>query len=97
MLMNSNLQRKGGRGGEEEMKEIEKTRKERRLNRKMGRKFSSRRHVFYLEAREASHQGNESRLEDFFFSGRLENETFRRIKYHIDVEEKLISRASRHV
>lgn len=94
MLMNSNLQRKGGRGGEEEMKEIEKTRKERRLNRKMGRKFSSRRHVFYLEAREASHQRNESWL---FFSGRLENETFRRIKYHIDVEEKLISRASRHI
>lgn len=88
MLMNSNLQRKGGRGGEEDMKEIEKTRKERRLNRKMGRKFSSQHHVFYLEAREASHQRNESRLE---------NETFRRIKYHIDVEEKLISRASRHV
>lgn len=66
MLMNSNLQRKGGRGGEEEMKEIEKTRKEGRLNRKTGRKFSSRRHVFYLEAREASHQGNESRLEGFF-------------------------------
>lgn len=57
MLMNSNLQRKGGRGGEKEMKEREKTRKERSLNGKMGRKFSLRNYVFYLEVHDASHRG----------------------------------------
>lgn len=48
------------------MKELEKTRKERSLNRKMGGKLSYRNCVFYLEVDDTTHEGNKFHSEGVF-------------------------------
>lgn len=48
------------------MKEFEKTRKERSLNRKMGCKLSYWNWVFYLEVQDASQEGSKLHSEGVF-------------------------------
>lgn len=57
------------------MKELEKTRKEGSLNRKMGRKLSYRNYVFYLEVHDTSHEGNKLYLEGVFTVQKIRHST----------------------